>query len=123
MTSLHRLASAWFEEHGLIDEALHHALATGDLDLAARQMGTGLRDVINQEDRPTLERWLRLLPEEMIQRHPGLLMLKAWALEFIWRLDLQAQVLRQVLKSCWIQKVGHRCNRMTCKSCVGKSWY
>ncbi len=68
VNELHRRASAWFEEHGLLDEALHHALAAGDLDLAARQMNAGLRDVLNREDRPTLERWLRLLPEEMIQR-------------------------------------------------------
>jgi LuxR family transcriptional regulator, maltose regulon positive regulatory protein len=95
VTNLHRLASSWFEEHGLLEEALQHALAAGDFDLAARQMVNGLRDVINHEDRPTLERWLHLLPEEMIQSHPGLLMLRVWYLEFIWRLDLQAQVLRQ----------------------------
>ena len=96
LSDLHRQASAWFEEHGLYDEALHHALAAGDLDLAARQMSDGLRDVINREDRPTLERWLSLLPEEMIQQRPGLLMIRVWALQFTWRLDLQAQVLQQV---------------------------
>jgi len=96
VSDLHRRASAWFEEHGLLDEALHHALAAGDFDLAARQMSAGLGDVINREDRPTLERWLRLLPEEMIQRDPRLLMIKAWALQFMWRLDLQAQVLKQI---------------------------
>ena len=96
VTDLHRLASAWLEEHGLLDEALHHALAAGDIDLAARQMNAGLRDILNREDRPTLERWLHVLPEEMIQQSPALLMIKAWALEFAWRIDLQAQVLRQV---------------------------
>jgi LuxR family transcriptional regulator, maltose regulon positive regulatory protein len=96
VADLHRLASAWFEKQGLVEEALHHALAAGDLDLAACQMTAGLRDVINREDRPTLERWLRLLPEEMIQRQPGLLMIKIWALQFSWRLDLQAQVLKQI---------------------------
>ena len=89
-------ASAWFEEHGLIEEALHHALAAGDLDLAARQMSAGLREVLNREDWPTLERWLRLLPEEMIQRNPMLLMVRVWLLELTWRLDLQAVVLQQV---------------------------
>ena len=96
VNQLHCLASAWFEEHGLLDEALQHALAAGDLDLAARQMNAGLRDVLNRQGRPTLERWLRLLPEEMIQRHPGLLMIRAWALEFSWRPGLQAQVLQRV---------------------------
>ena len=89
-------ASKWFEERGLIDEALQHAMAAGDIDLAACQMKAGLREVVNLEDRLTLERWLRLLPEEIIQRDPWLLMIRAWALEFIWRLDLQAQVLQQV---------------------------
>jgi LuxR family maltose regulon positive regulatory protein len=96
MNLLHRRASAWFVDHGLIEEGLQHALAAGDLELVARQMTTGLRDVINRMDRPTLERWLRLLPEEMVQRQPGLLMIRAWALQFSWRLDLQAPVLKQV---------------------------
>ncbi len=90
VANLHRRASAWFEEHGLIDEALQHALAAGDLDLAARQMSAGLREVINREDRPTLERWLRMLPEEVIQQRPELLMIRVWVLQFMWRLDLQA---------------------------------
>jgi LuxR family maltose regulon positive regulatory protein len=96
VTTLHRLASAWFDQHGLIDEALHHALEAGDLDLAAQYITTGLREVINHEDRPTLERWLRLLPDEMIQHRPELLMLRAWSLQFTWRLALQIQVIRQV---------------------------
>jgi len=48
----------------------------GDLELAARLMEQGLRDVLNREDRPTLERWLRLLPADLIERRPGMLMLK-----------------------------------------------
>ncbi len=68
MSNLHRQASTWYGQQGLVDEAIHHALAAGDLDLAARQMTAGLRDVINRVDRPTLERWLGLLPEELIQR-------------------------------------------------------
>lgn len=96
VADLHRRASAWFEAHGLIDEAIQHALAAGDLDLAAHQMKAGLLDVLNREDRPTLERWLRLLPDEMIQRDPGLLMIKAWALQFMWLLELQARVLQEI---------------------------
>ena len=114
VANLHRRASAWFEEHGLIDEALHHALAAGDLDLAARQMSAGLRDVINREDRPTLERWLRLLPEEMIQQRPELLMIRVWVLQFMWRLDLQAQVLQQIEDAVGYQAEVHRCRQMTC---------
>ena len=121
VTDLHRRASAWFEEHGLLDEALHHALAAGDLDLAARQMNAGLRDVLNREDRPTLERWLRLLPEEMIQQHPELLMIRAWALQFLWRLDLQAQGAPAGRRTAGFRGWCNVVRRMTCKSCAGKS--
>jgi LuxR family maltose regulon positive regulatory protein len=96
INNLHRRASAWFEEQGLIEEGLQHALAASDLDLVARQMTAGLRDVLNREDRPTLERWLSMLPEDMIQHRPELLMLRFWALQFSWQLNLQAQVLMQV---------------------------
>ena len=93
---LHLRASAWFEERGLIDEAVQHALAAGDPQLATHQMTIGLSDVINREDWPTLERWLRLLPEEMIQRDPWLLMIRVWLLELTWRLEQQAQVIQLV---------------------------
>ena len=99
IADLHHRASAWFEEQGLIDEALHHALAAGDVDLAAHLMSSGLREVLDHEDRPTLERWLRMLPEEIIQQHPELLMVRAWAMEFSWRLNAQAQVIQQVEES------------------------
>ena len=95
VADLHRRASAWFEDNGLIDEALQHALAAGDLDLVAHQMVAGLRDVLNRVDRSTLERWLRLLPEEMIQRRPGLLMIRFWVLEWTWQIDLQVNLLQQ----------------------------
>ncbi len=96
VNKLHLRVSAWFEKRGLIDEALQHSLAAGDLDLAAHQMTNGMCDVINREDWPTLERWLRLLPEEMIQRDPWLLMIRVWLLELTWRLEQQAQVIQLV---------------------------
>jgi LuxR family transcriptional regulator, maltose regulon positive regulatory protein len=93
---LHVRAASWFADQGLVEEALHYALEAKDHDLAARLMEQGLRDVLNREDRPTLERWSRLLPEEVVQKHPGLMMIKAWALQFLFQLDAQARVLRQV---------------------------
>src|SRR5262249_58114190 len=34
--ALHRAAAAWFERHGLADDAVRHALAAGDSAWAAR---------------------------------------------------------------------------------------
>ncbi len=95
-SELHCRASTWLEEQGLLDEALHHAVAAGDVDLAARQMSAGLCDVLNRGDRPTLERWLHLLPQDAIQRHPELLMIRAWVLQFLWRLDQQTKLVREM---------------------------
>ena len=86
VSALHRRAAIWFASQGLVDEALQHALAADDLDLAARLMEQNLCDVLNREDRPTLDRWLRLLPEDFVQRRPWLLMIKALACQFSWQL-------------------------------------
>ena len=96
VTELHRRAAAWFVGQGLIDEALRHALAINDLDLAAQLMVAGLCDVLNREDRATLDRWLRLLPDEFIQRHPWLLMIKAVVLGFSWQLAAAWKLLDQI---------------------------
>ena len=96
VTELHRRAAAWFAGQGLIDEALRHALAINDLDLVAQTMVAGLCDVLNREDRATLDRWLRLLPDEFIQRHPWLLMIKAVVLGLSWQLAATWKLLDQI---------------------------
>ena len=99
---LHKLASVWLGEHGYVEEALQHALAAEDIDLAANHMSASLCDVLNREDRPTLERWQRLLPEKIILSQPELLMIRAWAYQLAFRLDLLMQTLQlmdQLLES------------------------
>ncbi len=85
VTEIHRRAAAWFAEQDLVDEALHHALAIYDLGLAAQLMVAGLRDALNRDDRSTLERWLRLLPDDFIDGHPWLLMIKALVFQISWQ--------------------------------------
>jgi LuxR family transcriptional regulator, maltose regulon positive regulatory protein len=97
VSDLQRNAAAWCNEHGMTDEALRQALAAHDLGLAASSMEHGLCDVLNREDRPTLERWLHLLPPEMIGARPGLLIMKAWSLHFSWQSDALAKVLQRLV--------------------------
>jgi LuxR family transcriptional regulator, maltose regulon positive regulatory protein len=94
--SLHQKAAKWFVEHGSIDEAIYHALQANDFDLAGRLMTQGLHEVLNREDIPTLKRWLRLLPDDLIQSRPGLLMFKAWDFYFNTQIGTQSQYVRQV---------------------------
>lgn len=96
MSALHRRTAIWFADQGFVDEALQHALAADDLDLAAGLMEQNLCDVLNREDRPTLDRWLRLLPEDFIQRRPWLLMIRALACQFSWQLPAVWKLLGQI---------------------------
>ena len=96
VAELHRRAAAWFQERGLIDEAIRHALAINDLGLAAELMVAGLCDVLNREDRVTLDRWLRLLPDDFVQRQPWLLTIKAVAVGFSWQLAASYKLLDQI---------------------------
>jgi LuxR family transcriptional regulator, maltose regulon positive regulatory protein len=78
VSTLHLHAATWFAGHDLVEEAIHHAILAADLDLAAVLMERGLRDLLNREDNPTMERWLRMLPEDFIQKRPGLLIMRVW---------------------------------------------
>jgi LuxR family transcriptional regulator, maltose regulon positive regulatory protein len=78
MSTLHLHAATWFARHDLLEEAIHHAMQAADINLAASLMERGLRDLLNREDVPTLERWLRMLPDDFIQKRPGLLVIRVW---------------------------------------------
>ena len=93
---LQQRAAWWFAQRRLFDEALRHALAAGDVDLAVQVVEEGLPDALNREDWLTLERWLRLLPPALVETRPWLLMLKAWILQYTWQLDVQLRVLDQI---------------------------
>jgi LuxR family maltose regulon positive regulatory protein len=86
IASMHRKASAWFAQHGGTDEALHHALAAGDVLEAARLVEVSRFDALNRGDWRTLERRLKRLPDEVVWRWPGLLVTQAWTLWYQFRL-------------------------------------
>jgi len=92
--ALHRRASSWFEEQGLIEEAVAHALACKAPERAARLVETHGRVALNHEDWPLLERWLRLLPDELIEGSPGLLLARAWTYHFRSRFGALPPILR-----------------------------
>jgi LuxR family maltose regulon positive regulatory protein len=81
LATLHRRASAWYAEQGLIEEALEHALVAGDAAYAARLVEAQFLQAFEQEQLVQMERWLRLLPEEQLQGSPLLLAAQAWILQ------------------------------------------
>ncbi len=78
IVTLHKQASAWFAENGYIEEALTHAHESGDKEAAARLVKQHRHDIMNREQWYQLNRWLQRFPSEFIQRHPDLMLARAW---------------------------------------------
>jgi LuxR family maltose regulon positive regulatory protein len=78
--ALHRRAAAWFEREGLVNEAIGHALAASEVELAARMIEVAARDRFRHADVPTLQDWIGRLPVEVVRSRPRLCLAHAWAL-------------------------------------------
>jgi LuxR family maltose regulon positive regulatory protein len=76
-----RLAGTWFERHGMVEDALRCHVSSGDTPDAARLVRKHGRGLMDQERWARLDRWLRLVPPEVLEDDPELLLLKAWNLE------------------------------------------
>ncbi len=78
IAALHKQVSTWFADNGYIEEALSHAHESGDKDAAARLVKQHRQDLMNREQWYQLHRWLRRFSSDVFQRHPDLLVAKAW---------------------------------------------
>jgi LuxR family maltose regulon positive regulatory protein len=77
VAALHIRASAWFAEHGFIEEALQHALAAGDMEAAVQLVATKRQEMMNREQYQRLARWLGKFPPSIKDGSPDLLLLQA----------------------------------------------
>jgi LuxR family maltose regulon positive regulatory protein len=72
LAELHVRASAWYEEHGLEVEALHHAAAANDFERAARLV-EGEGDPLYHRGAVTpVLNWLESLPASLLDARPSL---------------------------------------------------
>ena len=94
LAALHAQASTWFSERGLVDEALDHALAAGDVAGAAQIVEQNRKVVLVDDQWHNLARWMERLPAEIKRERVELLLAQAWVL--FHRLDYQS--LPQVLE-------------------------
>jgi len=75
---LHRNATAWYERHGLADDAIRHALAGGEMIWAARLIERHFDELFYlQGEGATIQRWLTALPAEVTGSRPRLLLAQA----------------------------------------------
>jgi LuxR family maltose regulon positive regulatory protein len=94
---LHRRASRWLEQNGLMAEAIDHALAAEDLDRAADLIEANAEATLMRGEVSTFLRWVDALPDGLLRARPALSILYAWML--LWQgqsLKLIESLLRDV---------------------------
>ncbi len=78
---LHLRASRWYEDNGLIREAIEHALSATDAERAATLIEQHIDESIwAYSEVVTLQRWLTPLPESVVSSRFQLCILQAWVL-------------------------------------------
>jgi len=88
VTGLHRRAAAWYQENGLVAEAIHHALAAGDAEHAVRMIEATVEELIWwRSEGVTLARWLAALPSEAMRSRPRLALARALRALVAGRMD------------------------------------
>lgn len=96
VSSLHRRAARWFEQHSLLPEALRHSYAAADWGHAARLLEEHAEPMVMRGEFLALRRWVQLLPEDVARAHPDLLLAHAWA-QFLAE-PLQADTVEAILR-------------------------
>jgi LuxR family transcriptional regulator, maltose regulon positive regulatory protein len=90
---LHHRACAWFESAGDVDEAIHHAIAGGDLETAATLVTTHWLAYLNSGRLATLAGWLEAFPRDVVRADARLSLVEAWVLSIVGDADEARQAL------------------------------
>jgi LuxR family maltose regulon positive regulatory protein len=99
MPELHRRASAWYAQNGLIAEAVSHALATGNIPQAARLVEENAFTLVYHGELTTLLRQLDALPQDLVRLRPQLCVARAWAQAYTGQVEVVEPLLRGAEKT------------------------
>src|SRR5215211_7605194 len=87
LPELHRAAAAWCEQHGLVDDAVRHALAAGELAWVARLIEQHWDAMLWRSENVTFRRRLQALPAELVRSRPRLCLAQAYGALLSGRLE------------------------------------
>jgi ATP/maltotriose-dependent transcriptional regulator MalT len=100
ISAMHRKASGWFAENGLLEEAAQHSIAANDLENTVQLVAQYRHDLMNQEHWHRLSRLLELFPQNIVEKSPELLLAKAWTAENRFRFSEMFAILDR-LNNLW----------------------
>jgi LuxR family maltose regulon positive regulatory protein len=93
LSDLRRKAGAWFDDNGLLEEALSQYLAGGHADAAAGLVRRHRHGMMNREEWARLDVWIRRLPPDVLRSDVELLVQSAWICENRYRYDEMLELL------------------------------
>ncbi len=70
--SLHRRASAWYQQAGDVEASVRHAVAAGDVDLAADLIELAIPELRRHRGEAVIRRWIRDVPPTLVRQRPVL---------------------------------------------------
>jgi len=76
--TLHRRASEWYQQKGLANEAIEHALHADDFEGAANLLEEQVDALWNNGEHSILKRWLAKFPSELLFSRPHLCVFDSW---------------------------------------------
>ena len=77
---LHQRASLWYEQNGLIAEAIDHALAAVDFERTVGLVEQHAEAALMRSENVTVLHWIEALPDDLVLARPWLCLYHAWAL-------------------------------------------
>jgi LuxR family maltose regulon positive regulatory protein len=96
LPQLHGRASVWYEQQGLLADAIHHALRAADFARTAELIEQSWPTTWNQGAVATLLNWVQALPFETLVTRPSLAISYTWALALAGQVEAAEAGLRQV---------------------------
>lgn len=91
-----RKAADWCAERGMLAESVEYSLQAQDVEAAIRRMQECVDEQIRNGQFRTLRNWLAALPDAAVERHPRLLIAKAWASTFCQQFALAGRLIEQL---------------------------
>jgi len=86
LSVLHGRASEWFEDSGLISEAVQHAVLANNQERVARLVEDNISLMMDRGEITSLIHWLAELPKRTVRTRPWLCVAYAWILAYGGRL-------------------------------------
>ena len=87
LPELHRRASTWYEQHGMVHEAIRHALAAPDVERVADLIEHHGYSFGLHGQAQTMLGWLKRLPDALLLTRPRLCIIHATVLLFSNQLE------------------------------------